>query len=74
MIDCWLLVDGNDNVAIDDKAGVEFWLWPIPNPVRGVRGLHECVSSFNAAGVGSCCLATNNTGVTAPATELNARR
>ena len=47
----------------------------VSNPARGVRAwLFRQSSSLNAAGVGSCCLATNSTGVTAPATELNARR
>ena len=32
----------------------------IPNPVDGVRA--GVAGSFNIAGVGSCCLATGNTG------------
>lgn len=43
------------------------------NPVRGVWACSN-VSSFNAAGVGSCLLATANTGTTVPATGLNTRR
>ena len=43
------------------------------NPVRGVRACSDA-SSFNAAGVGSCLLVTTGTGMTVPATELNARR
>ena len=37
-------------------------------------GLAGNASSLNAAGVGSCFLATEGTGMTVPATELNARR
>ena len=43
------------------------------NPVRGVRACSNA-SSFNAAGVGSCLLATTGTGTTIPATGSNARR
>jgi len=46
------------------------------NSVRRVRDRRQagCAGSLNAAGVGSCLLATTGTGVTTSAIELNARR
>ena len=64
-------------VAVTNQSGcvMFFQSETIANPVRGVRAwLPWQLSSLNVAGVGSCCLATNSTGVTAPATESNARR
>lgn len=43
------------------------------NPVRGAWAYRN-MSSFNAAGVGSCLLATTSTGMTVSASGLKIRR
>ena len=50
--------------------------WSVANTENPVCGVRACsnASSLNAAGVGSCLLATEGTGMTIPATGLNDRR
>jgi hypothetical protein len=77
MIDCWLLVDGNDNVAIDDKAGAECWrIGRFQIPSVGFATYLVSANEFVQRGWRGELLFGDKQyrSVTASATELNARR